>query len=141
MQVTHDTCQFQFAIFNHTARQCPIAKIERFTITSIPLLGFLATFYTLSVRLLQAARQVLWLVIRISHKINCSYHMQSHGERHSQYMHIWFFITMFTAHIVKRNCNCNVQAHIAKRICIITMIMPHIVKRNKEHTALYLKYI
>nr|DAL53995.1 MAG TPA_asm: hypothetical protein [Caudoviricetes sp.] len=40
--------------------------------------------------------------------------MQSYGERHSQYMHICFSITMFTAHIVK---------------C------------NKEHTALYLKYI
>jgi len=30
------------------------------------------------------------------------------------------------------------MAHIAKHICIITMIMPHIVKRTKEHTVLYL---
>lgn len=73
-----------------TAGQCSSAKPERFTFAGYPVTRLPCDVLIPPVRLLQVARWALWVVIRIIHTINCSYHMPSYGERHSQYMHIRF---------------------------------------------------
>nr|DAG48254.1 MAG TPA: hypothetical protein [Caudoviricetes sp.] len=63
---------------------------------------------------------VLRVVFRIIHTINCSYHMPSYGERHSQYISIRF-ATCSDSERVTAYALYQIEDYTTLKLCVIAL--------------------